>query len=303
MFRRPENLFILKHLLEKAKTGGYAIGSFSPRTVPIIRPILRAAQRMQSPAIVQIAEIERDWFQLSLKEFAQGFFETLEEENITVPVGLHLDHTQSLDVIKEAIACGFTSVMIDASAMPLEENIRITRNAVEYAHARGVSVEAELGHIGSASSIESQPDKEKYTDPEEAEVFITQTEVDVLAVSVGTVHGVYTSQQPKVDVEILKAIRAITTIPLVLHGGSGTPKEMIIKGIRIPGGGVSKINIATDLDIARQTTGMNDRLSNEAVFSMPASDLERAVEAVEAVVEDKITGFLGSNGHADDFDM
>ena len=303
MVRRPENFFILKHLLQTATKGKYGIGAFNARTVPVIRPVLQTAQRMQSPAIIQIAQLELQWSQVSLREFAEGFFTILEEDGITVPVGLHLDHTQDMEVIREAIACGFTSVMIDASAELLDENIRITRNVVGYAHARGVSVEAELGHIGTGDSIESQSDEEKYTDPEEAEVFVNQTGVDALAVSVGTAHGVYTVQQPKVDTEILKAIRAKTAIPLVLHGGSGTPDEMIIKGIQIPGGGVSKINVATDLEIGLLSAlGLKDRLTNAEAGELSPSDMKIGMHGVEAVVESKITGFLGSQGHAVDFD-
>ena len=258
---------------------------------------------MQSPIIIQVGEIELKWFELTISEFARGFFEIMEEEKITIPVGLHLDHTQDMNVIREAILNGFSSVMIDASAEPLVENIQITRKVVEYAHARGVSVEAELGHIGSGDSIESQSDKEKYTDPKEAEIFIDQTDVDALAVSVGTAHGVYTVQQPKVDIEILMAIRAITPIPLVLHGGSGTPDEMIISGIQIPGGGVSKINIATDVELGMlKALGLKDRLTNAAVIALSKDDLERGMAGVEAVVEKKITSFLGSQGHANDFD-
>lgn len=304
MYRRPENLFVLKHLLQTAKKGKYAIGAFNTRVIPVSRTVLRTAQRMQSPIIIQVGEIELKWFELTISEFARGFFEIMEEDNITIPVGLHLDHTQELNLIREAISCGFTSVMIDASSEPLEENIQITRKVVEYAHARGVSVEAELGHIGWGDSIESQSDKEKYTDPEEAELFVNQTDVDALAVSVGTAHGVYTVQQPKVDIEILTAIRAKTSIPLVLHGGSGTPDEMIIRGIQIPGGGVSKINVATDVELGMlKALGLKDRLSNEAVMALSKDDQKRGMAGVEAVVEKKITNFLGSQGHAVDFDQ
>lgn len=303
MYRRPENLFILKHLLQIAKKGEYAIGSFSSRTVPIIRPVLQTAQRMQSPIIIQISQIEFKWYEMTISEFAKGFFDIMEEEKITIPVGLHLDHTQDLNLIREAISSGFTSVMIDASSEPLEENINITREVVEYAHARGVSVEAELGHIGTGDSIESQSDKEKYTDPEEAEIFVNQTDVDALAVSVGTAHGVYTVQKPKVDIELLMAIRSKTSIPLVLHGGSGTPDEMIISGIQIPGGGVSKINIATDVELGLLTAlGLKDILTNASMFALSKDDLKRGMAGVEAVVEKKIASFLGSQGHAVDFD-
>jgi len=302
MNRKPENLYILKHLLETAQKGEYAIGAFSTRAVPIIQPVLRTAQNLQSPVMIQIAQLELKWYELTATQLAQGFFRIIEEEKITIPVGLHLDHSWDFKLIKEAISSGFSSVMIDASSKPLEENIEITRRVVEYAHARGVSVEAELGHIGLGDSIESQSDEEKYTDPEEVEIFVDKTSVDALAISVGTAHGVYTVQKPSVKTEIIRAIRAKTSIPLVLHGGSGTPNEMIIKGIRIPGGGVSKINIATDVELGFQNAiGIHSRLSNDSVSTLPEDDLISGLLGVEAVVEDKITHILGSQNHAVDF--
>src|SRR5690606_3247282 len=142
--------------------------------------------------------------------------------------------------IKAAIAAGFTSVMIDASEHPLEENIRRSKEVVEFAHEQGVSVEAELGRIGTSDFIETDSDVELYTVPEEAQYFVEATGADALAVSVGTAHGVYKVRQPNVDYDRLIAIRALTPVHLVLHGGSGVPAEMIARAITIPGGGVSK---------------------------------------------------------------
>jgi fructose-bisphosphate aldolase class II len=142
-----------------------------------------------------------------------------------------------------------------------------------------------------------------YTDPAEAEIFVRETGIDALAVSVGTAHGVYTVRQPKVDCERLSAIRARTPVHLVLHGGSGTPVEMIDPAIHLPGGGISKINIATDLELAAlDSLGKSDRMTNRQCKAIPAPDLEKALAAVAAVVEDKITNFLGSQNHASDFE-
>ncbi len=302
MFRRPENIVNLKYLLQKAEKGGFAIGAFSPRYIPVIRAVLRAGQQTQSPVIVQIAQVELKWYQYPLAEFAQAFWDQFEAERPTVPVGLHLDHTQDFDLIKEAIACGFTSVMIDASAKPLPENIAITCRVVEYAHARGVSVEAELGRIGAADFIESYADEELFTDPAEAEEFVSATGVDALAVSVGTAHGVYTLRQPRVDVERIKAIRARTPVHLVLHGGSGTPRELIAPAIHLTGGGISKINIATDLELALlKALGRENRLTNEEMKAVSEKDLLPGLVAVKSVVEDKIIHFLGSQDHAGDY--
>jgi ketose-bisphosphate aldolase len=302
MFRKPENIVNLKYLLQIAEKGGFAVGAFSPRYSPVIRAVFRAGQQTQSPIIVQIAQIELKWYQYSLPEFAQAFWDQFAAEHPTVPVGLHLDHTQDFELIKEAIACGFTSVMIDASAKPLAENIAITQQVVEYAHARGVSVEAELGRIGTADFIESDTDEELFTDPAEAEEFVNATGVDALAVSVGTAHGVYTVRQPRVDVERIKAIRAHTPVHLVLHGGSGTPRELIAPAIHLPGGGISKINVATDLELALlQALGRENRLTNAEMKAVSEKDLLPGLAAVQGVVEDKIIHFLKSQDHANDY--
>ena len=302
MFYRPQNLYVLKHLLDIAEKGGFAIGAFSPRCSPMIKPIFWAGQKLQSPIIVQICQPELDWYKISMAQFAQDFWDIFSKEQPSVPVGLHLDHTQNLELIKEAISYGFTSVMIDASTKPLEQNISLTAEVVEYAHARGVSVEGELGKIGSADKFETQSDEELFTDPSEAERFVKMTGVDALAVSVGTAHGVYTVNKPKVDVERIKAIRSRTNVHLVLHGGSGTPKELIYPAIHLAGGGISKINIATDLELALlKGLKIDNRLTYEELKALPEKELKAGLDAVESVVEDKIINFLGSQKHASDF--
>ena len=302
MFRRPENIVNLEYLLQKAENGGFAVGAFSPRYSPVIRAVFHAGQQTRSPIIVQIAQVELKWYQYTLSEFAQAFWDQFTVERPTVPIGLHLDHTQDFELIKEAIACGFTSVMIDASAKALPENIAITRQVVEYAHARGVSVEAELGRIGTADFIELDTDEELFTDPAEAVEFVDATRVDALAVSVGTAHGVYTVRQPRVDVERIKAIRALTPVHLVLHGGSGTPRELISPALHLAGGGISKINVATDLELALlKALGREDRLTNDEMKAISEQELLPGLTAVQGVVEDKIIHFLDSQNHAHDY--
>jgi len=302
MFYRPGNLYTLKHLLDKSEKGGYAVGTFSPRCSQVVKPIFWAAQRTQSPIIVQINHIELDFYKMTMAQFAQDFWDLFAREQPTVPVGLHLDHTLKMEYIKEAISYGFTSVMIDASSKPLAENIALTAEVVEYAHARGVSVEGELGRIGTGDFIETKTDEELFTDPAEAEQFVKMTGVDALAVSVGTAHGVYTVHKPQVDLERIKAIRARTPVHLVLHGGSGTPKEMIYPAIHLPGGGISKINIATDLELAfLKGLGIDKRMTYEELKAMPEKELNIALQVVESVVEDKIVNFLDSQMHAIDF--
>jgi fructose-bisphosphate aldolase class II len=296
------HVLTLKQALAVAERGGYAIGSFSPRYTPMIRPVLRAGQRTQSPLIVQISNNELKRYTITPEEFAEEFYAAVRDEGISVPLVLHLDHTKDVAVIQAAIAAGFTSVMIDASEKPLDENIAISREVAAYAHARGASVEAELGMIGTTDFVETDRDEELYTDPQEAERFVRETEVDALAVSVGTAHGVYMVRQPKVDYARLKAIRALTPVHLVLHGGSGVPSEMMAGAIRLPGGGVSKVNIATDLEVALlEALGRTERMTNAECKALPSAELERGRAAVERTVVDKIEHFLSSAGRAADF--
>ncbi len=296
------NLYTLRQVLDKADGCGYAVGAFSARYTPFVTPILRAAEAIRSPVIVQIAQIELQWYALTLAEFARQFWLQLEEVKPTVPVCLHLDHTQPFELIQEAIALGFTSVMIDASAQALAGNIATTRRVVDYAHARGVSVEAELGRIGTTDHMETENDEELYTDPDEAKIFVAQTQVDALAVSVGTAHGQYLVKLPKIDLPRLQAIRDRTPVHLVLHGGSGTPADQIHAAIRLPQGGISKVNIATDLELGLLAElGRTERLTDAGLRALPATDIERGQRAVQAVVEEKIKNFLMSDGHAQDY--
>ncbi len=295
------DLCTLKEVLDRADGRGYAVGAFSARYTPLITPILRAAEATQSPVIVQIAQAEMQWYELTPAEFARQFWLQLEEVKPTVPVCLHLDHTQPFELIQAAIELGFTSVMIDASAQELAGNIATTQRVVEYAHARGVSVEGELGRIGTTDHMETDDDQELYTDPDEAKVFVDQTQVDALAVSVGTSHGQYLMKQPTIDLPRLQAIRDRTPVHLVLHGGSGTPADQIQQAIRLPHGGISKVNIATDLELALLAElGRTKRLTDAGLRALSAADLARGQRAVQAVVEEKITNFLLSRGHAHD---
>src|SRR5215211_6547504 len=174
---QPSPLRTLNEVLSSAERSAYAVGSFSPRTTAMIQPILCAGQAARSPLIVQISQKELTRYQVTPARFAEEFFAQLEGEHITVPVVLHLDHTKEFTVIKDAIAAGFTSVMIDASEKTLDENIASSREVVEYAHAHGVSVEAELGRIGTTDFVETDNDEELYTKPDEAERIVRETGV------------------------------------------------------------------------------------------------------------------------------
>ncbi|MDQ0889498.1 ketose-bisphosphate aldolase [Paenibacillus sp. V4I9] len=299
---RPKNVITLKQALEVAEKYGFAIGSFSPRYTPMITPVLRAAEKMKSPAIVQISHKELIRYGITPKEFADEFYEKVVSEGITVPLVLHLDHTKELETIALAIDAGFTSVMIDASEKNLEDNISTSKEVADYAHAKGVSVEAELGMIGTTDFVETDKDEELYTDPQEAKRFVNETNIDALAVSCGTAHGVYMVRQPKIDVARLQEIRSLTPVHLVLHGGSGVPAEMMEGAIRLPSGGVSKVNIATDLELSfLGALGREERLTNEECKALEPSLLGKGRAAVESAVIDKMIHFLGSKAQADHF--
>lgn len=287
---------VLRHTISER----YAVGSFSPRYQKMIRPILEAAQENRSPAIVQISSKELTRYGIVPKEFAREYFMQKEALGITVPVTLHLDHTYDFQVIRQAVEAGFESVMIDASAKPFEENVAITRRVVEYAHERGVNVEAELGKIGANDQIETDvDDQELYTVPEEAVEFVERTGVDALAVSVGTAHGVYTVKQPCVQYALIREIKKQIPAYLVLHGGSGVPAEMVIRSYEIEGGGISKVNIATDLELAfLEAIGAAQRGTDAWCSGLEEAVLEKGRKGVRDMVTDKMIHYLHSNQKA-----
>jgi fructose-bisphosphate aldolase class II len=297
---KPENLLTLGELLPVAQRHGFAVGAFSPRYPRMIPPILRAAEALKSPLIVQISEKDLKRCGVEVGPFAEAFYASLSELEVTVPVTLHLDHTETVALIEEAIAAGFTSVMIDASDEPLQENIAATRKVADYAHARGVSVEGELGTIGAYGFSETEAsDRVSMTAPEEVEAFVAGAQVDALAVSVGTVHGVREGSTASIDIGRLRAIRERTSVPLVLHGGSGLAPEVMHRAITVPGGGVSKVNLATDLELAMLAAlGSEARLVNPQIEALAERDLARAQTAVEAAVREKIGAFLLSAAQA-----
>lgn len=277
-----------------AESGGYAIGSFSPRNTFLIPYVMEAAKAQKSPVIVQISSNELKWFELEPREFADAFFAAA--EGAKVPVILHLDHTYDMDVIKSAIKAGFQSVMIDGSKLLFRENIALTRQVAEYAHQHDVAVEAELGSIGGADKLETGGDESLYTVPEQAAEFVLATGCDSLAVSVGTAHGVYAVKNPKLDFDRIQKIRNLTPVPLVLHGGSGLPQPTVEQAIRMGGkGGIVKLNIATDLELIFQETMGTGRLPNRETVLLDPKRLQAAGRRVQAFCEDRISTFLFSS--------
>ncbi|EIN8655432.1 ketose-bisphosphate aldolase [Citrobacter freundii] len=234
-------LMNMKDVLSIAQQNKFGVGAFNIASAEFARLVIEVAEKLRSPVILEVHPDEHEFT-------GDDFIYYLRELAIkaTVPVVIHLDHGQTLEQVMRAIRTGYTSVMIDASALPFEENIAITRYVSEVAHAAGVSIEAELGTIGVAEgSSEGGHAEILYTDPHQAEQFVRETGVDTLAVAIGTSHGLYPAgKQPKLDIERLKAIKQRLSIPLVLHGGSGNKDAEVAESIQH---GVSKINISSDM--------------------------------------------------------
>jgi ketose-bisphosphate aldolase len=298
--KRPHNLLTLAEMLPDADRRGYAIGSFTPRSLILIAPILHSAQDLNSPVIIQIAYGEASWRAMELRDFTREVYECIVRDKITVPVCLHLDHTTDFASIQDAIRLGFVSVMIDASKLPLADNIAATREVVEFASARGVSVEGELGRIYSHGNDETTEDTELYTDPDEASTFVAGTHIDALAVSIGTRHGSYgLVKNVTIDYERLRLIRSRVLTSIVLHGGSGIDREMIRKAIQLEGGGVSKINIATEVeDVFLKAIGSDRTLDHKEILHLSSEKQRKGQDAVYQMVGEKMEGFLLSAGKA-----
>lgn len=221
----------------------WAVPAFDVVNMETVDAVLQGATAEKSPVIVMIYPNHTPPVQWP----GLVALTRVGAERAGVPVCLHLDHATELEQIRAAIDLGFSSVMIDASTRPLAENIELTRRAVKEAHARGVSVEAELGHVGFGDEVLSEAEAaSRLTRVEEAEQFVGQTDVDALAVAVGTVHGLYRGE-PHLDFERLRALSQVVPVPLVLHGGSGTPDRDIRRAIAE---GISKINIWTEVRLA-----------------------------------------------------
>jgi fructose-bisphosphate aldolase class II len=225
----------MRRLLENAYKENRAVGAFSVANLEMILGVLLAAEKTNTPVILQIAEARLNTSPLYLIGPAM----LAAARNAKVDVAVHLDHGLTLECIREAINLGFTSVMFDGSHLPLDENIAKTKQVVTLAHAHGVNVEAEIGRVGRTESGEEAP--VAYADPLEALRFIEETKVDALAVGIGNAHGVYTAA-PQLRFDILEQISRNTSVPLVLHGGTGITPEDFRHAIRL---GVRKINIAT----------------------------------------------------------
>ncbi len=231
-------------MLERLKAGGYALVALIIMTIIHVELLFKLLKKLNQPLVLSFAAEVHDSM-LSLEEAA--LIGRYYAEKAKVDVALHLDHGTKFDTIKKAIAYGFTSVMIDASSCDFEENVRRTKEVVEYAHARGVVVEAmRIGHVGSGETYATDEDDSIYTEVEAAKKFVELTGVDSLAISIGTAHGHYKST-PVINFERLHEIREALDIPLVLHGGSSSGDENLR---RCATEGISKINVFTDFVVA-----------------------------------------------------
>lgn len=281
-------LVSMKEMLIKALAEGYAVGQFNINNLEWTQAILAAAQEEKSPVILGVSEGAARYMG-GFKVVTAIVKSLIEEGNITVPVAIHLDHGSSVDKCKAAIDAGFTSVMIDASHDPIEENIRITSEVVEYAHARGVSVEAEVGTVGGQED-DVVAEGVIYADINECKAIVEQTGIDCLAPALGSVHGPYKGE-PKLGFAEMEEICKTISLPLVLHGGTGIPTEHIQKAIAR---GTAKINVNTENQIAF-TKVAREILTSDAEVYDPRKFLAPGREAIKTTVIGKIREFGSSN--------
>lgn len=303
-------LVTTKQLLAKATKQHYAVGAFNVNNLEILQAIIWAAEKQCSPVIVQTSEGAIKYAGL---EELHAMIRTLAERS-SIPMALHLDHGKDLELIKKCIRIGYTSVMIDGSKLPLEQNAVVTKKVVSWAHKKGVSVEAELGTIGGAEDLVSSRNI-ILADPEVVHEFVQKTGCDSLAVAIGTSHGAYKfSGNPHLDLKRLQQIRKKTSIPLVLHGASsvpewllrtavqygaffppakGVPEEQLKQAIKL---GIAKINTDTDLRLACDA-GIRQFLSQKPEDFDPRHILGAARTVMQRVVEHRMSLF-GSSGKA-----
>ena len=281
----------LDDVLKPAQAGHYAVGLFNTTDTDMIQAAIEAAESLKSPIIIGTAEVLLPYGDLPLVAPAL----IAAARRASVPVVVHYDHGLTFERTMQALRLGFTSVMFDVSVKPYAENIAETAQVAKIAHAMGATIEGEIGHVGLAQQGDGE-DADRYTTPEEAVAFQTATGVDALAVAIGTAHGVYKAK-PQLNLERLRAIRAATDVPLVLHGGSGLSDDDFRNTIR---DGVAKVNIHTDMTVAG-ALAMRDGLAafaDRAPLTMDYLEVRNLrVERIRKCVEEKIRLF-GSAGKA-----
>lgn len=282
-------LISCKEILRVANENKFAVPAFNAGSGQLLDAVMQACEETESPVMIAIHPDElkflTDSFVAQVKYFAN---------HSKVPVCIHLDHGASYEQVIHAIKLGFTSVMIDASHLPFEENIAVTKKVVDIAHPVGVSVEAELGTIGdTGNTVEGGVSEVIYTDPSTAQEFLERTGVDSLAIAIGTAHGIYPkNMKPELKLDILKETSHLTDIPLVLHGGSSNPDNEIQEAVKL---GINKINISSDIKIAF-TNKLRDVLDNQDSEAREPNVLfPSCIEETKKVAVEKINLFNSVN--------
>ena len=309
-------LVTTKEMFEKAYRGGYAVGAFNVNNMEIVQGITEAAKELNAPLILQVSKGARAYANHTylMKLVEAAVIET------GLPIALHLDHGNSFELCKSCIDGGFTSVMIDASSMAFEDNIALTRQVVEYAHDHGVVVEAELGTLaGIEDEVNVSEEESSYTRPEDVQEFVERTGCDSLAIAIGTSHGAYKFKpgtDPKLRLDILEDVeRRLPGFPIVLHGSSSVPQDLVkiinANGGNMPGAigipeeqlrmaaqkAVCKINIDSDLRLA-MTAKIRQHFTEHPDHFDPRQYLTPARDAIKELVKHKIVNVLGCDGKA-----
>ncbi|AZU64620.1 class II fructose-bisphosphate aldolase [Neobacillus mesonae] len=280
-------LVSMTDMLNKAKAEHYAVGQFNINNLEYTQAILQAAETEKSPVILGVSEGAARYIG-GFKTVVKMVEGLMEDYKITVPVAIHLDHGSSFEKCKEAVDAGFTSVMIDASHHSFDENVEITSKVVEYAHSKGVSVEAELGTVGGQED-DVVADGVIYADPKECEELVKRTGIDCLAPALGSVHGPYKGE-PNLGFKEMEEIGNTTGLPLVLHGGTGIPTKDIQRSISL---GTAKINVNTENQIASTKTVREVLAADPKVYD-PRKYLGPARETIKETVIGKMREFGSS---------
>lgn len=283
------NILSTREMLKKAQREGYAVPAFNIHNLETLQVVVETAAELKSPVILAGTP---STIVYAGGEYIVAMAETAAKE-YDIPIAIHLDHYEEVDAIKHYVDLGFKSTMIDASHESYENNVRIVKDVVEYAHRFDATVEAELGRLGGQEDDLVVDEKDAmYTNPDQAKDFVDKTGIDSLAVAIGTAHGLYKGEA-KLDFERLKEIRAVVEVPLVLHGASDVPDELVKKAISL---GICKVNVATDLKIP-----FSDAVKKYFVENPNANDPRKYMtpgkEAMKKIVAHKIM-VCGSNGKA-----
>ncbi|WP_338630876.1 tagatose bisphosphate family class II aldolase [Clostridium baratii] len=278
-----------REMLKKAQEGGYAVPAFNIHNLETLQVVIETAAELRSPVILAGTP---STIKYAGGEYIVAMAEVAAKE-YDIPIAIHLDHFEDIDAIKHYVDIGFKSTMIDASHENYENNIRIVKEVVDYAHKFDATVEAELGRLGGQEDDLVVDEKDTmYTNPEQAKDFVEKTGIDSLAVAIGTAHGLYKGKA-KLDFDRLKEIREKVDIPLVLHGASDVPDELVKKAIEL---GICKVNVATDLKIP-----FSDAVKKYFIDNPTANDPRKYMtpgkEAMKAIVKHKIM-VCGSNNRA-----